>query len=129
MLYPTEVFLAILGLPTEDGRVLLPLVEGYVPAVLRRCRGGDRHVRRGVAAYYKAAIDERLAEPGPSTDFITYLLQAEPDGAPLRHEDVQMLCFTIMLAGLDTARSGWGTSSTTSRPMNPTVGRSSTNRS
>ena len=28
MLYPTEVFLAILGLPTEDGRLLLPLVEG-----------------------------------------------------------------------------------------------------
>ena len=109
MLYPTEVFLAILGLPIEDGAVLLPLVEG----MFRRFFGSaeeetDTYVDE-LHAYYKGAIDERLAAPrDPSTDFITYLLQAEPDGAPLPHEDVQTLCFTIMLAGLDTTRSELG---------------------
>ena len=37
MLFPTEVFLAILGLPIEDGQRLLPLVEG----MFRGFFGGD----------------------------------------------------------------------------------------
>jgi cytochrome P450 len=109
MLYPTEVFLAILGLPIEDGQMLLPLVEG----MFRGFFGGDpaetADVVEQLRAYYRAAIDDRIATPrDPSVDFITYLLQVDADGAPLPYDDVLLLCFTIMLAGLDTTRSELG---------------------
>ena len=94
---------------SRTARVLLPLVEG----MFRGFFGGDAtetatYVEE-LHAYYKAAIDDRIATPrDPATDFITYLLQTESDGAPLPHDDVQTLCFTIMLAGLDTTRSELG---------------------
>jgi cytochrome P450 len=84
-----------------------------VEGMFRGFFGGDPTETAAVVeelrAYYRAAIDDRIATPGnPSTDFITYLLQVEADGEPLPYDDVLTLCFTIMLAGLDTTRSELG---------------------
>ena len=109
MLFPTEIFLGILGLPVEDGATLMPIVE----TMFRGFFGGDpAETTAAIAtakAYFQAAIDDRLVNPrDASTDFITYLLQARVDDHPLPHEDVLTLCYTIMLAGLDTTRSELG---------------------
>lgn len=109
MLFATEVFLAHLGLPTEDGPYLLPLVE----AMFRGFFGEDAAEQAATVAelyrYYQAKIDERIANPGDiTTDFITYVMQAQAGGEPLPPEDARTLCFTIMLAGLDTTRSALG---------------------
>lgn len=109
MIFPTEIFLGLLGLPVEDGDVLLPFVEG----MFRGFFGGDPDematVIAAIEAYYDAAIAEREAHPhDATTDFIAHLLQAEVDGAPLPREDIVTLCLTLMAAGLDTTRSALG---------------------
>jgi cytochrome P450 len=109
MLFPTEVFLALLGLPVEDGAMMLPLVEG----VFRGFFGGDPGEMAEVVAtirrYYEAAIDERVAHSHDvDTDFITYLLNARIDDEPVPRDDIVTICMTVMLAGLDTTRSMLG---------------------
>jgi cytochrome P450 len=109
MLLPTEIFLAMLGLPVEDGETMLPLVEG----IFRGFFGGDPDEMAAVVEqsmkYYERIIDDRIVNRRDvKTDFVTYLLQSEVDGKPLPREDALILCFTIMLAGLDTTRSALG---------------------
>jgi cytochrome P450 len=106
---PTEVFLAHLGLPTEDGSRLLPLVE----AMFRGFFGGDpaelADTVDTIKAYFRRHLDDRRRTPrDPDRDFLTYLLAAEVGGVPLAPEDAVTLAFTIMLAGLDTTRSALG---------------------
>lgn len=110
MLYATEIFLAHLGLPIEDGPYLLPLVESMFRIFFSDATEAERtSTVDELYAYYQARIDERIADPQDiSTDFITYVMRAEVDGAPLPREDVLTICFTIMLAGLDTTRSALG---------------------
>jgi cytochrome P450 len=109
MIFPTEIFLGMLGLPVEDGDVLLPFVEG----MFRGFFGGDpaemKAVIAAIEAYYDAAIAEREAHPRDATkDFISHLLAADVDGEPLERADVVTLCLTLMAAGLDTTRSALG---------------------
>ena len=109
MIYPTEVFLAMLGLPVEDGAYLLPLVEG----MFRGFFGGDPAEMAAVVgeirAYYASALDDRLAQPRDiATDFVTHLVEARPGGEPLSRDDLLTICMTIMAAGLDTTRSALG---------------------
>lgn len=109
MIFPTEIFLALLGLPTEDAEMLLPLVEG----MFRGFFGGDPDEMAQVVAeikgYYGRVLADRLENPRDvKTDFVSYLLQADYDGQPMTHEDILTLCLTIMTAGLDTTRSALG---------------------
>jgi len=109
MVFPTEIFLGLLGLPVEDGRRLLPWVE----AMFRGFFGGDPEetaaVVKEIEAYYEAAITERETAPRDvTTDFITHLMAAEVDDRPLARRDIVTLCLTLMLAGLDTTRSALG---------------------
>jgi cytochrome P450 len=109
MLYATEMFLAMLGLPVEDGAMLLPLVE----AVFRGFFGGDLEEQAQVAdeirQYFERIIDDRIAVPGDrQTDFVTFLLGSKMGDEPVSRQDILTLCLTIMLAGLDTTRSALG---------------------
>jgi cytochrome P450 len=109
MQLPTEVFLAHLGLPTEDGPFFLPLVE----SMFRGFFGGDPAETRvtvgKLRGYYESVIADRMEHPrDTSSDFVSYLLAARIDGEPLPPDDLLTVCFTIMLAGLDTTRSALG---------------------
>ena len=109
MVYPTEVFLAMLGLPTEDGARLLPLVEG----MFRGFFGGDPDAMAVVLAeiedYYESIVADREATPRDvREDFVSWLLQAKVGDVPLPRRDVVTVCLTIMAAGLDTTRSALG---------------------
>ena len=109
MQYPTEIFLAHLGLPLEDGERLLPLVE----AMFRGFFGGDPgEMDATVAAlkdYFRAQFADRERNPrDPATDFVTHIMTTEIDGRTAPNEDRVTLAFTIMLAGLDTTRSALG---------------------
>ena len=110
MLYPTEVFLAILGLPTEDGRLLLPLVEG----VFRGFFGGDR---RGDGARTSRSCTPTTRPPStivsphhgtPRPTSSPTCCRPSPTVRRCRTRTCMTLCFTIMLAGLDTTRSELG---------------------
>ena len=106
---PTEVFLEHLGLPTEDGPMMLPLVE----AMSRGFFGGDpgelATTVDTIKAYFRRHLDERRRAPlDPREDFLSYLVTTDVGRAPLDHDDAVTLAFTIMLAGLDTTRSALG---------------------
>lgn len=109
MRYPTEIFLAHLGLPIEDGPWMVPLVE----SMFRGFFGGDPAETRETVSTLKDYFRERFAERetsprDPATDFVTAMSQIELDGVPFPYEDRITMCFTIMLAGLDTTRSALG---------------------
>lgn len=109
MQYPTEIFLGHLGLPIEDGELLLPLVE----AMFRGFFGGDPGEMDAtvdeIKAYFRRQFADREQHPrDPDTDFVTHIMTTEMDGRPFPDEDRVTLAFTIMLAGLDTTRSALG---------------------
>jgi cytochrome P450 len=109
MSYATEMFLAILGLPVEDGAFMLPRVE----TIFKGFFGGDPGEQAAAAdeikGYFDAVIDDRITRPGDvGSDFVSFLLQAKMGSEPISREDVLTLCMTIMLAGLDTTRSMLG---------------------
>ena len=112
MIYPTELFLALLGLPVEDGAKLMPWVEGQFIGFFDKTPEAQRiaaDTRRDLDAYFAAAIAARRKAPGdPSTDLVTRLITAEYQGAPIPDEMILTICMTIMSAGLDTTRSALG---------------------
>ncbi len=109
MSYATEMFLAILGLPVEDGAFMLPRVETIFAGFF----GGDP-VAQATAAeeikgYFEAVVDDRQQHPGDiTTDFVSFLMQTKMGSEPITRDEILTLCMTIMLAGLDTTRSMLG---------------------
>ncbi|MCF8588932.1 cytochrome P450 [Gordonia liuliyuniae] len=112
MLYPTELFLALLGLPVEDGTTLMPWVEGQFTGFFDKTPEGQEvaaQTRQALDEYFTAAITDRRANPGdPTTDLVTRLITAEYQGAPIPDDMILTICSTIMSAGLDTTRSALG---------------------
>ena len=109
MLYATEMFLAILGLPVEDGAFMLPRVE----TIFRGFFGGDPDEQATAAneikGYFERLVEDRAEHPRDvGTDFVSYLLQTNMGSRPITHDEILTLCMTIMLAGLDTTRSMLG---------------------
>ena len=109
--YPTELFLALLGLPTSDGQMFLGWVEGIFEGFF----GGEEAAARAASAganikdYFERAVEERRRQPGdPKLDLVTRLLQAEVEGKRISREDILTICMTLMAAGLDTTRSALG---------------------
>jgi len=59
--------------------------------------------------YFDRAIAEREHTPRDTqVDFISRLLVSELDGTPIPRDDIITICYTAMLAGLDTTRSALG---------------------
>lgn len=109
ILYPTEIFLKLLGLPVADG----PQFVGWVEAIFGGFHSVDQtaadQAAAAVRSYFEAAVEDRQrAKRDPELDFVTYLLEASIDDQPLPRDDVVTICLTIMLAGLDTTRSALG---------------------
>jgi cytochrome P450 len=101
--YPTDMFLATLGLPVADGK---RFVE-WVDTLFANLYTGEQAeaAMESIMAYFDAAIDERLADPrDPEQDFLSHLLR--PDW--LTREDLRTVCLSLMTAGLDTTRSALG---------------------
>jgi cytochrome P450 len=110
--YPTDLFLALLGLPTSDGATFVPWVEGIFAGFF----GDDDESQRrsaeaatNIMAYFGEAVDDRARNPrDPDEDLVTRLVLAEVDGVPLPRQDILTICLTLMAAGLDTTRSALG---------------------
>jgi len=112
IIYPTELFLALLGLPTEDGKLFLPWVEaifgGFFACTPEELKASADAAEQ-IMAYFAEAVDERQnAMRDPETDLVSRLLVATIDGEPLSRQDVLTVCMTLMVAGLDTTRSALG---------------------
>jgi cytochrome P450 len=109
MLYATEMFLLILGLPVEDGEMMLPLVETVFHGFFGGDPGEQAQAAEEIKKYFEDVVADRVENPGDlGTDLVSFLLQTKLGGEPVPHEDILTLCLTIMLAGLDTTRSALG---------------------
>jgi cytochrome P450 len=108
-LFPSSVFLGLMGLPEEELRMFLRLRDGVLhPEKFDPGALFDIEIRREIMgrtgeeiyAYFGGQIDRRLEEP--TDDVISGFLAAEVDGERLSREDVLDICFLFLIAGLDT---------------------------
>lgn len=96
---PTQIFLALLGLPQEDAPFFLWCKDGIIRPV------DDEHRQTAspkMVAYLIAELERREKAGEPGDDLIGGFLTAEVDGNRLTHEDVIDITFLLILAGLDT---------------------------
>jgi cytochrome P450 len=112
ILYPTELFLEVFGLPIEDGEKLLPWIEAIFGGFLAAGDASADDAEKANAElgeYLRVAIEDRRKNPGdPTTDLITRLLEGKVLGEPLPDKDVLTICMSTLAAGLDTTRSSLG---------------------
>jgi cytochrome P450 len=105
VLFPSAVFLGLMGLPWEELDTLLRLKDGIM-----RPGGGnvspEEQVRireetgSDIYTYFNAILDERQRHP--EKDILTGFLNAVVDGEKLSREEILDICFLFLIAGLDT---------------------------
>jgi cytochrome P450 len=107
--FPTEMFLATLGLPIEDGAQFLVWVEKIFAGFFGHDPQGAMQAQAQMHEYFNAAADDRVKHPrDPETDFMTRMVGAEIDGEKISRDELLVICLTLMAAGLDTTRSALG---------------------
>jgi cytochrome P450 len=108
-LYPTMIFLRLMGLPAEGAEDFL----GWVNNVMRvqsameaeaslseddiLAAGGAMQTLMG---YMSKVIDERRTDP--KDDIVSYLLTCQVDDRPINDDELRTMCFLLYIAGLDT---------------------------
>jgi cytochrome P450 len=106
--FPSQVFLALLGLPLAELPTFLELKDGFIrpESVTGKPRRHEDSVAllkktaAAIYAYFDAVVTERQTSPGE--DIISAFLNAEVDGVRLSREDILDICFLFLVAGLDT---------------------------
>lgn len=107
--YPTDLFLALLGLPVSDGEFFLEWSEDYFNSLLAGHPEKAEESKKKIMDYFDQAVNERRANPlDPDLDMVSRLVTARIDDEPITQEDIRTICLTLMLAGLDTTRSALG---------------------
>ncbi len=98
---PAATIAALLGIPTSDGDLFRRWIHGL------ELGDNDVDVRKQAVAemtgYFAGVIEARRAEPGD--DFVSVLVQAEVDGAPIDDATLQHILALQLVAGIDTT---WG---------------------
>jgi cytochrome P450 len=105
--FPTEMFLATIGLPVSDGEMF----TGWVEALFAGFFGGPDPMPAATAitGYFAAAIADRKAHPrDPEVDFVSRMLRPDIVGDWVTEADLLLICMTLMTAGLDTTRAALG---------------------
>jgi cytochrome P450 len=109
LLYPTEVFLTILGLPVEDAQIFVPLVDRFFVYFYAEDKSPIPDIAAAIQGYFAEVLADRRKHPrDPGTDFVTYLLGASVFDRPLSEQEILDICFVLVLAGLDTTRGQSG---------------------
>ena len=108
-IFPSSVFLGLMGLPESDLRTMLRLRDGSLhPDKIDPEAAVDFEKRRAVMdangieiyEYFTKQLDAR--EQHPTDDILTHFLQAEIDGERLTRDDILDTLFLFLIAGLDT---------------------------
>lgn len=108
-LFPTSVFLGLMGLPEDELPMFLRLRDGILhPEKLDPDARLDLDKRLAVMNgtgqeiydYFGGLIELRQYEP--ANDIISRFLSVEMDGEKLSHEDILDICYLFLIAGLDT---------------------------
>jgi cytochrome P450 len=106
---PVRVIAGLIGVPVEeeakftDWVVRILKLGATDPQVLSVA---GREVRE----YFAERIDEHRNDPSPPDDLITYLINAEVDGAPLERKHMIGILYVLLMAGIDTTWCSLGSS-------------------
>ena len=102
--FPTRVFLELVGLPWQDAPQFVRWSETIFNGFFH---GPDAEVAFAESrAYFVDLIADRRRSPrDPEQDFTTHLLAASVDGQKMPDEDALNIFNQLMLAGLDTVKS------------------------
>jgi cytochrome P450 len=104
-LFPSSVFLGMMGLPWED----LPTMTGMRDGILRPGTAAmsaaersqiQRDTAQEVYRFFDAILDERSRDP--RDDILSMFVQVEVEGERLTREEILAICFVLLTAGLDT---------------------------
>ncbi len=107
--YPTDIFLALLGLPVSDGEEFLEWTEDLFAGLLAGEPQRAAAAKSSIMGYFDRAVNDRREHPrDPEIDIVSRLIEARIDDEPIPHEDILVILLTLMLAGLDTTRSALG---------------------
>jgi cytochrome P450 len=108
-LFPSSVFLGLMGLPEEELRLFLHLRDGILhPEKIDPNAMFEREARLAVVnrtgqeiyEYFGALVDARRKQP--ADDVVSRFIAAEIDGDRLTRDDILDICFLFLIAGLDT---------------------------
>ena len=109
--FPTEAFLAVIGVDTGDAEMFVGWVEDFFGGF-----SGDPEklepmakALQGIRDYWVAALAERRSDAEPREgDLASYLLHATFDDRPLTDNEILDMLTVLVLAGLDTTRAELG---------------------
>lgn len=104
-LFPSSVFLTMMGLPWEELHVLMELRNGLLrpgtPEMTPQERSAiQRATAQRVYEYFGAILREREAEP--RDDILSLFCTTEVEGDRLTRDEALAICFVLLTAGLDT---------------------------
>jgi cytochrome P450 len=104
-LFPSSVFLGMLGLPWEELDTLVRFRDGLLRPGNAAMRPEERSaIQRDAAgqvySYFDAVLDERVA--APRDDLLSLFVSAEVDAGRFRRDELLSICFVLLTAGLDT---------------------------
>ena len=108
-LFPSSVFLGLMGLPWDELDTFLRLRDGILrphlvdPEALTDAEKRSvvtRATGQEIYQYFGDMLDERQRRP--QDDILTHFLNADIDGERLTREDILDVCFLFLIAGLDT---------------------------
>jgi cytochrome P450 len=106
---PVRVICGLIGVPVEEE-------DKFTDWVVRILKTGatDPDVlsvaAREVRDYFAEQIDQHRADPSPPDDLITYLINADIDGAPVERKHMIGILYVLLMAGIDTTWSSLGSS-------------------
>ena len=106
--FPSQVFLALLGLPFDELDRFLTMKDGIIRPdhVTGKLYGSkeasdyQQKIADSVYDYFNEILDQREAER--QDDLLSHFIDAEVEGDRLTREDILDICFLFLIAGLDT---------------------------
>jgi cytochrome P450 len=106
--YPSQVFLAMMGLPPEELPSFLKMKDGIIrpdvvtghPLMSPESKAYQSEIATWIYDYFDEILDQR--EQAPQDDILSLFLEAEVDGHRLTRHDILDICFLFLIAGLDT---------------------------
>ncbi len=104
-LFPSSVFLGMLGLPWEELDTLVGFRDGLLRPGNQAMEPHERSaIQRDTAqqvyAYFDAVLDERAA--APRDDLLSLFVSTQTGSGQFRRDELLSICFVLLTAGLDT---------------------------